>query len=347
MLRRIQRLVVNANACAAQIADRKELLQWRREKKEDFERQKEQADRERSKDKGEVIFQSSPGGGLAGLSLSHDQDSLKEDMAHGRQGSRTPSPNLSESFTGRPDGLHMSHIMTSKSTLSPHDGSSSTYGGGVMGMRKSLSSPTSTRPRRRKRTSMHWSHSSSQGGESRPSETFASSAPPPPPKVSLIKRVQSMSAMAARNNDEISYRRDVIDSAFAKKRSANVSDSVSASSAIDLSPTYSNQSSAREGVSFPPLSSAADVAATPLGSRKRQPLPKYTSVLEATHKKDSLSWQSTNVEFWDTMVKDYAPPLLQPTRSMKDRLQTMEERAMWNAHKMSHHRHHLAGIRSL
>jgi hypothetical protein len=153
-----------------------------------------------------------------------------------------------------------------------------------------------------------------------------------------------MTAMAAKNADEIAYRRDVINSAVAKKR-AETPDVLLARNAVDAAPSPHSNSSGAEGMSFPPLSNSTTPAGSPGGPGRRRPLSKHMSVLEATHREDSLSWKSTNIEFFDTLVKDFAPPLLQPTRSMHERIKTMEERAMWNAHKMTHHRHHLGTLR--
>eukprot|EP00927_Polykrikos_kofoidii_P055158 TRINITY_DN49447_c0_g1_i1.p1 TRINITY_DN49447_c0_g1~~TRINITY_DN49447_c0_g1_i1.p1 ORF type:complete len:260 (-),score=42.32 TRINITY_DN49447_c0_g1_i1:64-843(-) len=162
---------------------------------------------------------------------------------------------------------------------------------------------------------------------------------------SLICRLDDMQRQVTRNAEEIGYRRFIIDAAVTRKREQEGFESEAVPAQSSSGAMRNSRSTGSLLVSSASLTTST--AARPLLTQHRQSRTvqpqKYLDMLESAQGRE----RSSKLEFDETLSKEVAPPLLPPTRSLADRLNTFEERAMWNSHQMSRNRRHLDEVIAL
>lgn len=168
----------------------------------------------------------------------------------------------------------------------------------------------------------------------------------------LLGRIQMAGTVASRNADEMAHRRGVLD--IAKRDHHGSGSSPHGSSSFNHSSAVASASSfgaMQQHGSMPSLTTSigggSSFAPEFAGDnwkereRRRKPNQTYLDMIDGARGQGS----SFKLEWSETLNSDFPPALMSPTAPMHERFAHFEKLAMWNAHRMSHHRKQLADLR--
>jgi len=218
---------------------------------------------------------------------------------------------------------------------------------------QSASTPNLSGQDRMRGTQMNHSGVADLGGGTRPSASGKLFTGTKDGK-NLLGRIQMAGTVASRNADEMAHRRGVLD--IAKRDHHGSASSGHGSSSFNHSSAVASASSfggaMQQHVSMPSLTNTGGSSFETFGpgfagddwttlERRRKPNQTYLDIIDGARGQGD----SFKLEWSETLSKDIPPSLISPTAPMKERFDHFEKLAMWNAHRMSHHRKQLVDLR--